>query len=94
MEYDTGIHDAFHSLQDGSVATDIVGAWRQATPPDGLSREREADTRGYFHSVGFMSGSGMPLPGISRGIIASAENAEQHQEDDRETSFNTASEAE
>lgn len=94
MEHNTGIHDTFHSSQDGGMATDILEDWRQAAPPDGVSRKREVDSGGAVRSVAFMSGSGMPYPGVGRRVIPRAQDGAKHSKDDREASFNSASDTE
>ena len=93
MERGTEIHDTFHSLQDSRVVGNIVELWRKAAYFDGLSRERKVDTCRSVLGVASMAGSGFAYPGVSRGYVPRVEDGTEHQEDDRETSFNHASEA-
>lgn len=93
MEHNTTIHNTFHSLQDGEVDADIMGDWKQAAPVDGISGKREVHARRSLLGVGAMAGSAYPYPGVSSRVLPSVQDGAQHQEDDREASFNKSSKA-
>ena len=88
MEYNTEIHNTFHSLQDSHVAADILGAWRQAAAVDGVSRKRKVDDHRSLLGVGAMAGSGMPYPGVSRRCAPGVQNGPEYKEDNRKSPFN------
>lgn len=93
MEQGTGLHNTFHSLQNGKMVRNIVDEWRKASPDDGFSRERKVNSDRAVLGVASVASSGFAYPRAGGGFVPSVQNGPQHQEDNRETSFNHASEA-
>jgi hypothetical protein len=94
MERNTKPANSHHPLQDSPMATEVMGAWRNATTASSVPRERQVDDRRYIHSVDPMQGSGFAYPGLISRIHTGAENGANDQEADRKTSFNQTSETE
>lgn len=94
MEHTPGTENAGDPFQNRHLAADMLGDWRAAAPAHGVSRKRKVNTRRTVLGVAAMSGSGFAYPGIGRRNIAGDEDGPQHQEGDREASFNHASKAE
>lgn len=92
MEPNAGLHDAFDTQEHGRMVTEMLPDWRRASAVDGVSGEWKVDTGGGILGVASIPGSGFAYPSIGRGLDAGNQNGAQYQEDDRETSFNKASE--
>ena len=94
MEQDSKTEDAGYSSEDRELARKLMDAWTKPALNENVSREREVDYGRSVLGMGAMQGSGFAFPGLSSRSVPRPQTGEEHQGDDREASFNKASEAE
>ncbi len=93
MEQKTGLHNTFHSFQNGKVARKLVEEGRQSSSSDGLPQRREVDNSRPVLRVAATAGSGFAYPSVGGGFSPVIQNGAEHSQDNRKASFNRIAKA-
>lgn len=93
MEQSIESNNARPTSEDRALARKVLDAWKKARLNDGVQGQREVEPRRRVFRMGNLTGGGLPYPGPRCGRIPVSQTGQEHEEDNREQSFNEASKA-